>query len=184
MVPRIGPVQPTGNRPDIQKLLDLSAEATGEMLNVFLTLAKNPEVLRLFTPLAGPVTTGRLSPRQRELLILRTAWLCWCDYEWGQHVRIGAAAGLTDGDIIRVADELDSQAWSPLDYALLQATDELVENHRVTRPTWDTLAQHFDDATLIELVMVVGNYVALAGVLNSAEVEREPGVPGFPSPVR
>jgi 4-carboxymuconolactone decarboxylase len=184
MAPRIAPVQPTGNRPDIQKLLDLSAEATGEVLNVFLTLAKNPEVLRLFIPLAGPVTTGRLQPIQRELVILRTAWLCRCDYAWGQHVRIGAAAGLTDGDITRVVDELDPQAWSPLDYALLRATDELVENHRVTRPRWDILAQHFDEAALIELIMVVGNYVALAGVLNSAEVEREPGIPGFPPSVR
>jgi 4-carboxymuconolactone decarboxylase len=182
MAPRIAPVPPTGNRPDIQELLDLSTEAMGGVLNVFLTLAKNPEVLRLFIPSAGPFTAGKLPPVQRELLILRTAWLCRCDYEWGQHVRIGGAAGLTEGDITRVADELDPQAWSPLDYALLRATDELVENHRVKRPTWDALAEHFDEAALIELVMVVGNYVALAGVLNSAEVEREPGVPGFPSP--
>jgi 4-carboxymuconolactone decarboxylase len=182
MAPRIAPVPPTGNRPDIQELLDLSTAAMGGVLNVFLTLAKNPELFRRFTALFGLFTAGKLPPVQRELLILRTAWLCRCDYEWGQHVRIGGVAGLTDVDITRVTHELDPQAWSPLDYALLRATDELVENHRVTRPTWDALAEHFDEPQLIELVMVVGTYVALAGVLNSAEVEREPGVPGFPSP--
>lgn len=181
MAPRIAPVPPTGNRPDIQELLDLSTEATGGVvLNVFLTLAKNPELFRRF--IAGLFTVGRLPPVQRELLILRTAWLCRCDYEWGQHVRIGGAAGLTDGDITGVAHELDPQAWSPLDYALLRATDDLVVNHRVTRPTWDALAEHFDEPQLIELVMLVGTYIALAGVLNSVEVEREPGVPGLPSP--
>ncbi|HWR48756.1 MAG TPA: carboxymuconolactone decarboxylase family protein [Pseudonocardiaceae bacterium] len=182
MAPRIAPVPSTGNRPDIQELLDLSTEATGGASNVFLTLAKNPELFRGFVAFSGELLIdGRLPPVKRELLILRTAWLCQCDYEWGQHVRIGGAAGLTDEDITRVADELDPQAWSPLGYALLRATDELVENHRVERLTWDALADQFDERCLVELVMVVGTYVALAGVLNSAEVEREPGVPGFPA---
>jgi alkylhydroperoxidase family enzyme len=123
---------------------------------------------------------GRLEPRQRELLILRTAWRCRSDYEWGQHIRMGAAAGLTDEEIAGVAQSLDARSWSPLDAALLRVVDELVADHAVASTTWDVLARHFDEPQLIELLMVVGNYIGLAGFLNAVGVEREADVPGLP----
>ena len=181
MAARIAPLPSTGNPPDIQELLDFGTEATGGASNVFLTLAKNPELFRRWLPLyAEFYTAARLAPRQRELLILRTAWRCRCDYEWGAHVRMGHAAGLTDEEIAGVADHLDARAWSPADEALLRVDDELVDDHAIERPTWDALAKHFDESQLIEGLMVVGSYVSLAGFLNTVEVEREAGVPGLP----
>lgn len=56
---------------------------------------------------------GKACARQRELLILRTAWRCRCDYEWGTHLRMGRVARLTDEEITGVADHLNAQAWSP-----------------------------------------------------------------------
>jgi 4-carboxymuconolactone decarboxylase len=183
MAPRIAPVPPTGNRPDIQELLDLSTEGTGGAANVVLTLARNPGLFRRFVPFSGKLlVAGKLPPAKRELLILRTAWLCASEYEWGQHVRIGLEAGLSDDEIDRIPGPLDRNAWTLLDYTLLQATDELVGSHCIERPTWDVLAEYFDEQQLIELVMVIGTYVMIAGFLNSLEVEREPDVAGFPSP--
>ena len=43
--------------------------------------------------LAGP--DAKLSTRHRELLILRVAWRTHSGYEWAQHSRMGADAGLT-----------------------------------------------------------------------------------------
>lgn len=182
MTARIAPLPPTGNPPDIQELLDFGTEGTGGASNVFLTLAKNPELFRRWLPMAAELyTDGRLAPRQRELLILRTAWRCRSDYEWGQHVRMGRAAGLTDEEIDGVAGPVDARTWSPVDQALLRVVDELVGDHAVTQPTWDALAKHFDEAALIEVLMVVGTYVGLAGFLNAVEVEREAGVAGLPN---
>jgi alkylhydroperoxidase family enzyme len=182
VTPRIAPLPPTGNRPDIQELLDAATDATGGAANVVLTLARHPGLFRRFTPLSGKLlVAGKLPPALRELLILRTAWRCRCDYEWGQHVRIGQTAGLDEATITRVAGDIDPGDWSPLEQAVLRATDELVAGHRVEEDTWTRLAQDLDEVQLIELVMVVGTYVALAGFLNSAGVEREPGVPGFPA---
>ena len=182
MTARIAPLPPTGNPADVQEMLDFGTQGTGGASNVFLTLAKNPDLfVRWMAFSAEPYSDGRLEPRQRELLILRTAWRCRSDYEWGQHIRMGAAAGLTDEEIAGVAQSLDARAWSPLDAALLRVVDELVADHAVSSTTWEVLVRHFDEPQLIEVLMVVGNYIGLAGFLNAVEVQREAGVAGLPS---
>ena len=44
-------------------------------------------------------TGSTLSARERELLILRTAWLRRSEYEYIQHVILGLRAGLTEEEI-------------------------------------------------------------------------------------
>jgi 4-carboxymuconolactone decarboxylase len=123
--------------------------------------------------------TGKLPPRDRELAILRAAWLCRSDYEWGQHVRIGVDAGLTEDEIARVPAGADA-GWPPEEAAVLRATDELIADHRLSDATWAALAARYDDQQMIEMTLLPGNYAMLAGMLNSVGVEREPGVVGLP----
>jgi alkylhydroperoxidase family enzyme len=182
MAARITPLQPQGNPADIQELLDFGTDSTGGASNVFLTLAKNPALFRRWLPMTAEFyTESSLAPRQRELLILRTAWRCRSDYEWGAHVRMSRAAGLTEDEIAGVAGPLEAQAWSSADEALLRAADELVDDHTVTASTWAALARHYDEPHLIEVLMVVGTYIGLAGFLNAVGVEREAGVAGLPT---
>ncbi len=181
MTPRIHPRPATGNRPDIQEILDASAEFTGGAENILLTIANHPGLFRRFAGFTGKLLAGgKLPERQRELVILRTAWLCDSVYEWGQHHRMALAAGLHEGEISRIPDGPADPGWSPEDRALLQATDELVRSHRIARSTWDAVAGNLDDRQLIELVLLIGAYVMLGGFLNSIEVEPEPGLVGFP----
>jgi alkylhydroperoxidase family enzyme len=136
-------------------------------------LAKHPGLFRHFAGFTGKLLlAGKLSPRDRELLILRTAWRCACEYEWGQHHRIAQGAGLRVDEIDRVPDEHDA-SWSVADRTLFSAVDELVRDHRITPGTWQQLAGRYDDQQLIELVLCVGAYAMVAGCLNSLEVEPE-----------
>src|SRR5207245_2181605 len=82
-------------------------------------------LVRRWLPFGTMMLTGELPARDRELLILRTAWNCRSAYEWGQHVRIGLAAGVTQDEIDRVPPGPGAPGWSPLDAALLGAADEL-----------------------------------------------------------
>ncbi len=65
-------------------------------------------------------------------------------------------------------------AWSPLERALLDATDELVDRYRVDDATWNRLAEHLDERQLVELVFVAGTYVGLAMAFNSFGLQVDP----------
>ena len=179
--PRIPLASPHGNPGELQALLDTLSRRGRPPLNIFLALANHPDLLRDFLPLgARLLLTGTLPGRDRELVILRTAWLCGCEYEWGQHQRLAAREGLSEAEIAGVTDP-SAGHWSRHDGALLQAAGELVGEHTVGEASWKILSETYDDAALVEFTMLVGNYAMLAGLLNAAKVPRDAGVPGFPS---
>jgi 4-carboxymuconolactone decarboxylase len=178
--PRIAPAAAQGNPEELQSLLDSLGRPPRPAANLFLTLARHPVLLRDYLPLGSRLLLGgTLPPRDRELAILRTAWLCGCEYEWGHHVRFAARAGLSSDEVADVRDP-SAARWSGHDGAVLRATAELVGGHAVSEATWNALAQTYDDAAMIEFTMLVGHYAMLAGLLNSARVARDAGTGGFP----
>jgi alkylhydroperoxidase family enzyme len=169
---------PPARRGLVFRGLSLAARAFGraEVPDIFAVFHLNA---RLFWPwlyfASRLMPGGRLPAREREKLILRTAWLTRSLYEWGQHVDIGLRVGLTDAEILRVAQG-PSRCDDPAERLLLQACDELVRERHVADTTWAQLDQGYDDKRLIEIVILVGHYVMVAGFLNSAGLKLEPPV--------
>jgi 4-carboxymuconolactone decarboxylase len=124
---------------------------------------------------AGLLEDPVLEPLDRELLILRVAWRTQCRYEWAQHARMALSAGLTAEQVAAVASPADVACWSPAQQDLLLAADQMIEGHRVADATWERLAGRFDQRALLEVLFVIGSYVCLALVLNSAGLEPDPG---------
>ena len=179
--PRIPPLPLEGRDPRTEELLAPLRRPDGTEMNIFTTLAHHPKLLKRWSAFGGTLLYGGTLPgRERELLILRTAWHCDAHYEWGQHVAIAIAAGLTEDEVERVAAGPHAPGWSNDDAVVLHAADELHADSRISDATWAALAARFDEQQLIELCMVVGQYHLVAMTLNSLGVEREPGVPGFP----
>jgi alkylhydroperoxidase family enzyme len=140
-------------------------------LNVLGLLARHPALTRAYHTFNGHVLFATtLSPRERELLVLRVAAVRGSEYEWAQHVVQGGDAGLTPEEIDRVAQGPDVPEWSHLDRALLRAVDELIAEAKIGDDTWAQLAGHFDDQQLMDLIFTVGAYETLAMFLRSAGV--------------
>jgi alkylhydroperoxidase family enzyme len=177
--PRIAPLSAADQDAQAQELLGSVATTTGPATNIFRTLVRHPGLFRRWLPFGGKLLAGKLPPRDRELAILRTGWRCGSEYEWGQHVLIGRAAGLTDDEIRRIQAGPDAPGWDPADSVLLRAADELHDDSCIRDSTWNELAARYDDRQLIELLMLIGHYHMVAYTLNSLGVQREPGVPGF-----
>ena len=115
-----------------------------------------------------------LDPRYREILVLRVAWRTRSGYEWSQHVRIAQQCGLTAEHVQAAIDGPDAALWTPVERALVAATDEMIDRSVVSDKTWGELRPHFDDKQLIELLYVVGAYVCLAMVTNSVGLTPDP----------
>lgn len=145
--------------------------------NLWLTLMHNTRVLRgllLFGSRLMPF--GELERRDTELVILRVAWLTRARYEWGQHVEVGLKVGLQAADIRRVAAGPTAVGWSPRQQSLVQACDDMINAHCIAESTWTALQTHFSDRLMVEVVMLIGWYQGLAGVLNSTGIPLEASV--------
>jgi len=116
---------------------------------------------------------SRLAPDQRELAVLRVAWRTRSGYEWNQHRRMGAEAGLSDAQLEGVVTGPGSAVWSPVERAIVAAVDEMVDHHAVGDHTWRGLAAEFDAAQLFELLFLIGGYLCLATVLNSVGLQAD-----------
>ena len=144
----------------------------GKILNIFRTLAHAPKALTAFLSWGNYILSKRnaLSPRDRELVILRTGYNCRSGYEWTQHKRIGLDCGLTDDEVARIKAGPDADGWNELDQAMLRATDELTTDHFITDATWAALAP-LGDKGRMDLVMTVGQYSQVSMMLNSFGVQ-------------
>jgi 4-carboxymuconolactone decarboxylase len=173
--PRIPPLPKSARDDRTEELLrSMRRDPDGDDLNIFATLAHHPRLLKRWSAFGGTLLyRGALPPRERELLILRTARNCTADYEWHQHVAIGLDAGLTHDEVAALATH-DDTAWSKDDRTLLRAADELHTDSVIGDQTWERLSTRFDHQQLIEICMVVGQYHLVAFTLNSLGVEIEP----------
>lgn len=98
----------------IEQLLNVPDDKVGggRVLNIFRTLLHAPKALAGFLAWGNYVLSRRnaLPPREREMVILRTGWLCKSGYEFAQHTRIGKNCGLTDKEIARIKTGPDAEA--------------------------------------------------------------------------
>jgi len=159
--------------------------ADGEVLNIFGTLARHPKLLKRWLVFGNHILgKSTLTAHDRELLILRAGWRCRAPYEWGQHVAIARAAGVTDEEIERVAKGPDDPAWDPFDAALLRAVDELHDDACISLDTYRVLSERYDDQQMLDTVFTVGQYHLVSMALNTFRVERDDGVTDAPMPAR
>lgn len=122
---------------------------------------------------------GTLNPRHREIAVLRIGWLCQAPYEWGEHVIVAKKVGLTSEDIERITIGSAADGWTPLERAILRATEELYEQAMISDETWAVLAAGLSDVQLIELPILVGQYQAVAYYQNSLRLRLHDGNAGL-----
>ena len=180
--PRIPPLEAEEASGAAKEMLTSLRPKDGRpVLNIFATLAHHPDLLRRWLVFGNHVLgKSTLSPRQRELLILRTGWLCQAEYEWAQHAQIARFCDVREDEIRRVIDGPDAPGWSEVEMALLRAADELHADSFISDRTWSELARHLDTKQLLDVVFTVGQYTLVSMALNTLGVALDPGLEGFP----
>src|SRR5438034_5274496 len=148
--PRISPL-PEAQWTDVHRKLLAKYVPDGHAGNDIKTLLNIPELVDGTMPFQNYITReSSLSPRHREILILRTGWLLNNDYVWGEHAAIARNAGLTTDEIRRIAQGPDAKGWDPVEATLLRLADQLFRNSSVTDATWNALSASYDLYHLME----------------------------------
>ena len=176
--PRVAPNEDPSE--EVEDVLRSAISRDGTPLNIFRTLSHHPKMMKRFNLFGGFILNKGLVPaREREIVILRVGWNAQSVYEFGQHTEIGLPCGLSPAEIDGLAGA--EHAWSEGDRLLIVLADELCADDCVTDATYAALAQRWNEAELMELVVTAGFYRLVSGYLNTFGVQLDDGVPGWPT---
>jgi short-subunit dehydrogenase/alkylhydroperoxidase family enzyme len=142
---------------------------------IMFTMQRYPglwnRIMDLSIQIQGPESV--LPVRDRKLAILRSGWLCRAPYEFGEHVNQSRRVGLTTQEIDRVKAGSEAAGWTDHERAILRAAEECIASAMVSDATWATLSRSLDDHQLVELLVVIGQFVATAYFQNSLRLRLE-----------
>ena len=166
---RLPYVDPATASPPVREALDAVPP-----LNVFRTMAHAETAFRPWLRWAGTLLGElELDPVLRELAILYVSRLTpHAEYEWVQHVPIARAVGVTDAQIsaLEHGDPV-AASFNPLEHSVLRFTREVVRDARASDEAFAAVRETLSPREIVELLMVIGQYMMLARVMATVEME-------------
>ena len=118
---------------------------------------------------------GKLDPQAREIAILVVAQTWACVFEWHAHEAVARRLGIDDATLDALASGRKPDDLTPHLSAVHDVVAELARTTQLSDKTFAASRPHLDDDALIELLILVGYYTLLAGLLNGLHV-------GLPDP--
>ena len=148
-------------------------QAGVKQVNLYHALAHAPRLLEAWIDFSWALREQCETPRAlRELIILRTAQLMLSPYEWHQHRRMAAEAGVDEHQVAELAMWPTSPAFNDAERAALAFTDALAERH-VPDEVNAALAEHFDEQARVELTLTASFYFGVPRLLDALRVPVE-----------
>jgi len=145
-------------------------------LNVFRMMAHAETGVRPLVSLGTAILARQqLSPKLRELTILRVATLSPARYEWVQHVPIARATGATEAQVAALErDDVTADCFDDLERTVLRFTTEVVRDVRASDGAFDAVARRLSAREVVELILTIGYYMMIARLLESTAVDLDP----------
>ena len=150
--------------------------------SAFRMLAHHPDLVRhVYGLLRMLATRNKLPSRLRELMIMRIAWVTGSAYEWTQHWRVAATAGIPPEDVLAVRDWRSAPQLTPADRAILAATDECLDGKSISDASWAEVAKHVaDPAQQVEFIIAMGNWLSFSMLFRNLRIPLADGVAVWP----
>jgi 4-carboxymuconolactone decarboxylase len=152
----------------------------GTLRGPFDAWVRSPAVGRRLVSLGGALRfRTSLDPRLTELAILVTARHWTAQYEWYAHAPFARRAGVAAEVIEAIRRHERPQLERPDEEAVYALATELHTTHGVSDGTYDRARGQLGEAGVVELVALLGYYVAVSMTLNTFRV----AVPGNHQPL-
>lgn len=168
-----------GSSSDAQRVYDEIIALRGGVVNLYRILANQPPALRAFMGMSRYVReNSSLPPQLRELAILVTAETLHVEYERVHHLVAARKAGVPEAKLAAIASWRTSDAFTPVDRAVMAYAEQVAQSREVDEATITTLRRHFAPQGVIDLAVTVAWYHFVAAILVPLGVELEDGYPG------
>jgi AhpD family alkylhydroperoxidase len=140
-----------------RKLAHMTGLQTADMLEPLRMYAHIPRLLNAYGRLEQAESKlDILSPRQRALAELKSATTVGCEYCIDLGSQIARQWGLTDEELLAMADYRDASCFSDVDKLILEYATAISRTPvEVTDQLFDALRAHFDTPQLVGLTHVI-----------------------------
>ena len=131
---------------------------TGTPGDYWTTFALVPDLMvQARDCLLGMLQPSRqLDPQLRELAILRTGIVGDSRFEYSQHMKVARTVNIAEDKLAAIKGWTTSELFSPVERAVMAATDELLSRNLVEDATFAELQQHLSDPEILELFYAIG----------------------------
>ena len=173
---RVSFVEKDRAHPMVKDLYEKNEAKTGRIINLAKVMGHCPHIGLNFQRLGNSILTGEeLSPKLRELAILRVGNLAQSEDEFTQHTAIAQRCGVTRAQIDDIPRWTTSQRFDSQERAVLAYTDEVARDVSVSDGTFARLRSVFSEHEIVELTAAIGYYGMVCRILVALQIELEPG---------
>jgi AhpD family alkylhydroperoxidase len=140
-----------------RKLAKMTGLETAAMLEPLRMYAHIPRLLNAYGRLEQAESKlGVLSPRHRALAELKSATTVRCEYCIDLGSQIAREWGITDEELLAMADYQNASCFSEVDKLILQYATAISRTPvEVSDELFDALRTHFDTAALVGLTHII-----------------------------
>jgi uncharacterized peroxidase-related enzyme len=144
--------------PDIVALYDKAFALRGNVPNMFRVMAHRPEIFSTMMAHFGAVlTTGTVSTKLKELIIVRTSQVNATPYCLASHTILAKGLGWTDDQLAHLADWPQREDFTPAEKAALRLAETVTRDaNSVSDEQFDELRGYYSEGEIVELLCAIG----------------------------
>lgn len=164
------------DHPELSAEIDKIKGGRGALINIYRLLLHSPAVCMTWFEYIGAIRwKTKLSPRLREIAIVRIASAARYGYALQQHVpRIAVPDGVTLEECEALKDWRVSGKFSEAERAALAYVDAMIAGPEVPDDVFDAMRKHYSEREVVELSVLVGTYIMHNRVFTALRVDLEP----------
>jgi 4-carboxymuconolactone decarboxylase len=112
-----------------------------------------------------------LPPKLQELVMISVAREMSCAFIWYAHAAAARRAGVRDDIVDAIRDRRSLTNLDPAEQTVVNFARELLQNRKVSRPTFDAATAHFGQRGTMALTNLIACYAVLAYNMNTYELQ-------------
>jgi 4-carboxymuconolactone decarboxylase len=188
--PKSGFRLPLPNRDDLDEI-GKAAYDRGTKPGATMMGLQGPAGIQLYTKAAPHLVAlnqylrfkSGISPRIREIAILTTAREMDSQFEWAAHEPEALSVGVPADVVEAIKHRRGTAGLDEADAAVIELGRQIWRTHKVTSELFARAKSLFGPNTLIDIVLLMGNYATTAALLAAVDMQLHKGTePQLPIP--